>query len=284
MVRDPEVPASDATEGQAVPARSVIANAPGAQLTLQPHPGIAVLMAGITQRRIDSLASGADGVRHAMLMLRSGRPATSLDLKFRKLNDLPVRPAEGVASAHGAPHTVSALDGEVCVRRGSNAPVKIVGRTPADLASFLTCDVNTISFGAAVASNAPGWPAAPVAEVTAGLSTQALVEASGDATGLAATLADSIVATAVSSGNEAIADEVLRSVAVAEVKSRPDTDLVVLANELSSQAGAVGGNPRIDHEALASGVSNALRDQPGAGAITPAWALTGLIEVGGLDE
>lgn len=126
-----------ATVGLKVAQGAAITTGKGAQVSLLVHDGIVAVLAGNTEVGLEKLSVGANGTRNAILSLKSGSLASSLDPSRKSENNYGVRTAKGLALARGTDLTVTVngnvylvavLSGTVTVNWGGQS-VNITGNT-----------------------------------------------------------------------------------------------------------------------------------------------------------
>ena len=156
-----------ATDGLKLGQGAVVVTDMNAQVSLEVHPGIVAVLAGVSRLEIEKLSVSPNGTRNAMMNLVSGHLASSLDPSRKSLNNYGVRTAKGVAMARGTTmtvsvlvslngnfYTVSVLAGDVTVNWEGGRSISIVGNTPSDVTSN---GEQAVSLHEALASgNSPG--------------------------------------------------------------------------------------------------------------------------------
>jgi len=148
-----------------------------AQVSIQAHDGIIAVLAANSHVQFEKLSVNVNGTRNAMLFLKSGNLASSLDPSNKNSNNYAVRTEKGVALARGTTMTVSVYDnvyvvsviaGNVTVNWAGGLSVSIAGSTPSDVTSNFGGQINTYSLSSAFASGAtPGLAEALTAAAAA---------------------------------------------------------------------------------------------------------------------
>ncbi|MSU48935.1 MAG: hypothetical protein EXS37_07605 [Opitutus sp.] len=113
-----------ATIGMKLDQGSAISTGKGAQVSLLVHEGIVAVMAGNTEVELEKLSVNANGKRNAMLSLKTGNLASSLDPSKKSINNYGVRTAKGVAMAQGTDLTVT-VNGNVYLVAVINGNVQV---------------------------------------------------------------------------------------------------------------------------------------------------------------
>ena len=214
MITAPDGTAAPAVVGRKLSVGASIRTALDGRLTLETHPGIVAVIAGDSSVGIEKLGIGPNGIRHALLDLKSGHLAASLDPARKSENNFGIRTAKGVALARGTTLTVtvngnsyqvSVVAGNVSVNWGGQV-VNIVGGTSASVTSNVGGTVTTTSLGTALAGGgstpltealtAAAAAAATVATTSADVTNvlNVIASAAGTAPGAASTLASATAA------------------------------------------------------------------------------------------
>lgn len=145
------------TDGSSVPATvglklsqgAAITSGKGAQVSLLVHDGIVAVLSGNSEVEVEKLSVNVNGTRNAMMNLKSGNLASSLDPARKSTNNYGVRTAKGIAMARGTDLTVTVngnvylvavLNGNVQVTWSGGQSVSITGNT----ASAVTTNNNGV--------------------------------------------------------------------------------------------------------------------------------------------
>lgn len=105
-------PAQAIAVGTKIPQGAEITTQAGSQVTIQAHDGIVAVAGEKTTVQVEKLSVSADGMRNAIIDLKSGKLASSLDPARKNQNNYSVRTPKGVAAARGTTYTV-AYDGVI---------------------------------------------------------------------------------------------------------------------------------------------------------------------------
>lgn len=145
--------------GQKISVGAVIRTGLDGQLSLETHPGIVAVVAANSTVEVEKLSVSANGMRNALLDLKSGSLASSLDPARKSENNFGIRTAKGLALARGTTLTVTVngnnyqvavVAGTVTVNWGGQI-INIVGSTTASVTTNIGGVVTTASLGAALA-------------------------------------------------------------------------------------------------------------------------------------
>ena len=235
-LRSPGGRSQAAVVGAKIPVGTVVSTAADTQLTLQPHDGIAVVIGGGTEVEMERLDVNGNGLRSALLALRGGSLAASLDPTRKASNNFGVRTKHGIAMARGTTltvsvrdevYTVSVLAGEVSVRWGDGAMVSIAGQTPSDITTFLDGKSGTETIGSALAAQTPGLQAALVAAAAA---VATVANSPAQVTTVLAAIANA------SGGDQAAATTIAEATAAAVNAGMANTSLVAAAGDATAVA------------------------------------------------
>lgn len=160
-VKLPDGTSAPATVGMKVAQGAVIATEDGARVSILVHDGIVAVLAGNSVVEVEKLSVNANGTRNAMLNLKTGNLASSLDPARKSENNYGVRTAKGVAMAHGTDLTVTVngnvylvavLNGTVQVTWSGGQSVSISGGTANAVATNNNGVTTSGTLGAAMAA------------------------------------------------------------------------------------------------------------------------------------
>ncbi len=98
--------------GTKIPQGAEVSTQANSRLTIQAHDGIVAVAGEKTTVQVEKLSVSADGMRNAIIDLKSGQLASSLDPARKNQNNYSVRTPKGVAAARGTTYSV-AYDGVI---------------------------------------------------------------------------------------------------------------------------------------------------------------------------
>lgn len=280
-VKLPDGASVAAKVGLVLPQGTAIVTEKNAQVSIQAHEGMIAVVAGASSVEIEKLSVSANGTRNALLNVKSGHLASSLDPSRKKTNNYGVRTAKGVTMAHGTDFvvtvdgvnfTVTVLVGGVTVNWTGGASVSVVGSTPLSstsngqpaisLAAAMNMSGITQALEAAAAAAATG----PTANMT---QINAVIGAIATAAGTSPTASNLVAGVTAAAVGAAVTNTTL-------VAAAGNGGSIAVASTISTAAVAAAkaaGNGSAAEVILVS-AGNAVVDSTGAALNTVAKALT----------
>ncbi len=286
-VRSPGGATKPATVGAKIDPGATITTGRESQVSIQLHEGIVAIATGNSQVVVDQLSVSADGVRNAVLYLRNGSLATSLDPARKEFNNYAVRTEKGVSRAHGTTmtvsvngniYTVSVVAGNVTVDWSGGKSVSIAGNSLVSVTSLSDGIVTSESLGAAMATGsttglndaltaaaaAVAMVATNTGQVTSVIATIAAAAgnsptASATVAGVTAAAAGAAVANstlvAAAGGTTQVAAEITTAaVTAATAAGNGSAAALIVTSAVNAVAGAIAGT---DVSAVATALTNA---------------------------
>jgi hypothetical protein len=255
-----------------------------AQVSLETHPGIVAVVSAGSRVEVEKLSVSANGTRNALLNLKSGGIASSLDPAMKDHNNYGVRTAKGVAmargttltvSVNGSNYTVMVLSGTVTVNWGNGRSVSITGNTaqavtsnggtPVSLASALSSGGSTALRDAlSAAAAAVATVATTATQVTSVIDT--IATAAGTSSAAAATVAS---ATAAATGAA-----VTNTTLVAAAGNGGTTSVASTISTAAVTAATAAGNGSAAQLIVTSAVNAVVNAVPGTNVNAVATALS----------
>lgn len=148
-----------AVAGQRLPEGSAIATADGAHVLVQSHEGVQTGLGPKTSAVVGVHAVSAEGVRTAVIDLKSGTTVSVLDPSKRSVNNYAIRTPKGVAAARGTTYTTT-------VKLSSGGEATVIVNTVTGEVSFSLSEGPTVSVAAGRSASSRDASVKSIADAT----------------------------------------------------------------------------------------------------------------------
>ena len=226
MVKQVDGSSAPVTVGMKLDQGASIITEKGAQVSLLVHEGIVAVLAGNTEVALEKISVNDNGTRNAMMNLKRGNLASSLDPSKKSINNYGVRTAKGVAMARGTDLTVTVngnvylvavLNGNVQVTWAGGQSVSISGNTANAVTTNNNGTTTSGTLGAAMSAGGSSGltdalTAAAAAVATIATSTTqvtALINTIAAAAGTSSTAANTVASVTAAAVGAAVANQTL---------------------------------------------------------------------------
>jgi len=232
-----------AVVGQKLPEGSTVITGEGSNVLIQSHEGITTGLGASATAVVGTHSVNAEGVRTAVIDLKTGTTVSVLDPSKRKINNYGVRTPKGVAAARGTTYsTTVALNsgGQVVVTVNTltgSVNFSIVGGASVDVSEGKSANSNsgvTTSIAAAIAAASPEEKAQLTEALKVTVSVVATIAEASKATGdikAAATLKTVLKNTEDVAEEVSKSDKVLGDSIKADSKAAQEVEKPVVINE-----------------------------------------------------